>query len=462
MTTLPANNPFRRGPQGADRTWPLLGYAAVTAALLIFLRGSITDGPARLLQPVLFGAFLLSLLFAYQWRAAPWAKTAVFALGIVFVLPFMGRDNTSYFDLVIQMLIFGALALGLNIVVGLAGLLDLGYIAFFAVGAYLWGVFGSPQFAEVSGNAAFATGINANFFWLFIPLGVIAAALVGVLIGLPVLKLKGDYLAIVTLGLGEVIRIFANNLDVTNGPQGIDAIESAPVPWLNSLAGSLGFAPDQYRLFFLYILVLVVVGAVILVNYRLDRSKIGRSWIAIREDEVAAQAMGVPLLRTKLLAFASGASFAGAMGVIFAAKQSFIDPKSFDYFQSIGVLSMVILGGMGNIAGVLLGAVVVTMLNLMVLPTISEVLQGSFPNINPNLDPSKYQRLIFGLVLVLMMLYRPEGLLPSARRQAEMHQDDDPPPDSLEADNALQSGTAEVLSPGFSTRGENERTGSER
>ena len=260
-----------------------------------------------------------------------------------------------------------------------------------------------------------------------------------------------------------MIRIFANNLDVTNGPQGIDAIESAPVPWLNTLAGNLGFAPDQHRLFFLYILTLVVIGIVILVNYRLDRSKIGRSWIAIREDEVAAQAMGVPLLRTKLLAFASGASFAGAMGVIFAAKQSFIDPKSFDYFQSIGVLSMVILGGMGNIAGVLLGAVVVTMLNLMILPTISEVLQGSFPNINPNLDPSKYQRLIFGLVLVLMMLYRPEGLLPSARRQAEMHHGDgDPPPDSLSADNALQSGTAEVLSPGFSTRGENERTGSER
>ncbi|SEI75112.1 amino acid/amide ABC transporter membrane protein 2, HAAT family [Deinococcus reticulitermitis] len=465
MTTLPMSPaPLRPRDLRPDRTWALVGYSALTAALLIFLRDVIADGPLRLLQPVLFGAFLLSLLFAYQWRAAAWAKTLVYALGIVFVLPFMGRANTSYFDLVIQMMIFAALALGLNIVVGLAGLLDLGYIAFFAVGAYLWGVFGSPQYGDITGNAAFAAGVNPALFWLFIPLAVAAAAFVGILIGLPVLKLKGDYLAIVTLGLGEVIRIFANNLEVTNGPQGIDGIESAPVPWLNTLAGNLGFAEDQYRLFFLYILVLFVIGIVILVNYRLDRSKLGRSWIAIREDEVAAQAMGVPLLRTKLLAFASGASFAGAMGVIFAAKQAFIDPKSFDYFQSIGVLSMVILGGMGNIPGVMLGAVVVTMLNLMVLPTLSEVLQGSFPNINQNLDPSKYQRLIFGLVLVFMMLYRPEGLLPSERRKAEMHEHEHggPAPDSLSADNRLQEGDGTAYSPGLSTIKENERTGSER
>lgn len=467
MTTAPVKpSPLKTQPAGADRTWLLVAYTAISALLLIFMRDRVADGPMKLLQPVLFGGFLLSLLFAYQWKAASWAKMLVFASAIVFVLPFMGRSNTSYFDLLIQMMIFAALALGLNIVVGLAGLLDLGYIAFFAVGAYLWGIFGSPQFAEVTGNQAYAHGINPAFFWLFIPLAVAAAAGVGVLIGLPVLKLKGDYLAIVTLGLGEVVRIFANNLAVTNGPQGIDAIESAPVPWLDRLAHSLGFAEDQYRLFFLYILVLVVIGIIVMVNQRLDRSKIGRAWIAIREDEVAAQAMGVPLLKTKLLAFASGASFAGAMGVIFAAKQAFIDPKSFDYFQSIGVLSMVILGGMGNIPGVMLGAVVVTMLNLMVLPTLSEVLQSSFPNINQNVDPSKYQRLIFGLVLVFMMLYRPEGLLPSERRKNEMHSegDGDPPAGSISADNQLQqgAGAGEVLSPGYATRGENERTGSER
>lgn len=479
MTTLPtAPAPIRPRDTRPDRTLPLLAYSGVMAALLIFMRDMIADGPMRLLQPVLFGGFLLSLLFAYQWKAAGWAKTAVFALAILFVLPFMGRSNTSYFDLVIQMLIFGALALGLNIVVGLAGLLDLGYIAFFAVGAYLWGVFGSPRFGEITGNPAFVNGIDPNLFWLFIPLAVAAAALVGVLIGLPVLKLKGDYLAIVTLGLGEVIRIFANNLEVTNGPQGIDGIQSASVPFLDNIAKSLGFGEDQYRLFFLYILVLAVIAIIILVNHRLDRSKIGRSWVAIREDEIAAQAMGVPLLKTKLLAFATGASFAGAMGVIFAAKQAFIDPKSFDYFQSIGVLSMVILGGMGNIAGVLVGAVVVTLLNLMVLPTISEVMQSQFPNINPNLDPSKYQRLIFGFVLVFMMLFRPEGLVPSERRKAEMHHDDptdtntDPAPDSLSAENhnaggnlgghLSDGGPTETLSPGLATRAEDERTGSEK
>ncbi|RJF73170.1 branched-chain amino acid ABC transporter permease [Deinococcus cavernae] len=474
MTTAPVRpNPLKTRPVGGDRTWLLLAYTAISGLLLVFMRDLVADGPMKMLQPVLFGGFLLSLLFAYQWKAAPWAKMLVFAAAIVFVLPFMGRSNTSYFDLMIQMMIFSALALGLNIVVGLAGLLDLGYIAFFAVGAYLWGIFGSPQFAEVTGNPAFAGGINPAYFWLFIPLAVAAAAGVGVLIGLPVLKLKGDYLAIVTLGLGEVIRIFANNLSVTNGPQGIDAIESAPVPWLNSLAHTLGFAEDQYRLFFLYILVLGVIAVTIVVNQRLDRSKIGRAWIAIREDEVAAQAMGVPLLKTKLLAFATGASFAGAMGVIFAAKQAFIDPKSFDYFQSIGVMSMVILGGMGNIPGVILGAIVVTMLNLMVLPTLSEVLQSSFPNINQNLDPSKYQRLIFGLVLVFMMLYRPEGLLPSERRKHEMHSDDEHPAvDSITTENLNHGGElgghlrdgsgVETLSPGLATRSDNERTGSEK
>ncbi len=465
MTTLPVSPaPNKVKPVTQDRSWLLVAYSVITAALLILLKDVTADGPAKLLQPVLFGAFLLSFVFATQWQSERWAKIFVFVLGIVFVLPFMGKVNTSYFDLVIQMLIFAALALGLNIVVGLAGLLDLGYIAFFAVGAYLWGVFGSPQFGHITGNAAFANGVNPNLFWLFIPLGVAAAAGVGVLIGLPVLKLKGDYLAIVTLGLGEVVRIFANNLKVTNGPQGIDGIESAPVPLLNALAKSLGFAEDQYRLFFLYILVLVVIAIVVMVNYRLDRSAIGRSWIAIREDEIAAQAMGVPLLRTKLLAFASGASFAGAMGVIFAAKQMFIDPKSFDYFQSIGVLSMVILGGMGNIAGVILGAIVVTLLNLMILPTLSEVLQASFPNINQNLDPSKYQRLIFGFVLVFMMLFRPEGLLPSARRKAELDgaEDSNAPAGSLTADNKLHEGAGEVMSPGFATMKEDDRTGSER
>ncbi|WP_027480707.1 branched-chain amino acid ABC transporter permease [Deinococcus pimensis] len=453
-----------------DRTWLLVAYTVITGALLVIFEQNLPT----LAQSGLLTLFLASLYFAHQWRAAPWAKIAVGAASLLFVLPLVGRDNGAIFDLIIQIAIFAALALGLNIVVGLAGLLDLGYVAFFAVGAYLWGIFASPQIGRIYEGAAFANGINPNLFWLFLAVGIAAAAFVGILIGLPVLKLRGDYLAIVTLGLGEVIRVLATNLTVyTNGSQGITPIGSAPVGPLNAVAARLGFTEDQYNLFFLYFLVLLIVGLVILVNTRLDRSRIGRAWIAIREDEVAAQAMGVPLVRTKLLAFATGASFAGIMGVIFAAKQAFISPESFNFFQSIGVLSMVILGGMGSIPGVILGAGVVTLLNLNLLPALSEQLQATIPNLNPNLDPAKYQRFIFGVILVLMMLYRPEGLLPSVRRQIEMHEGDDGTavPDSL-SDNAARAANGgalttgrnaeDALSPGLATREENDRSGEER
>lgn len=536
-----------------DRTVALIVYTAVTALLLFLGAGRLVAGvtfPA-VVQSFVFAAFLGSLLLAYQWRANGLVKLLVGAFALIFVLPDIGRGNGSFFDLAIQIGIFAALALGLNIVVGLAGLLDLGYVAFFAVGAYLWGIFGSGQLqqiiqgdlparplgvvdwlvpllltllgvagyfwmkaidrahpgalkpkggqkaarnfavflivvgvvsalvllgtlitAAVTGYygghpqslAALSGGVNANFFWLFLILAVVAAAIVGVLIGLPVLRLKGDYLAIVTLGLGEVIRVFANNLTkYTNGPQGITSVTTAPVPWLDRLAEALNFPPAQYKLFFLYFLVLVVIAVVILVNVRLSRSHIGRAWVAIREDEVAAQAMGVPLVHTKILAFATGASFAGIMGAIFAAKQQFISPESFNFFQSIGVLTMVILGGMGNIAGVILGAAAVTLLNLSILPGLSETVQASFPGLNSNLDPAKYNRLLFGLILVLMMLFRPEGLLPSARQQVMMHEhdDSDPAQDSVAA--ITESGhAAEVFSVGEATEKDSTRTESDR
>jgi len=533
-------------------------YTVVTALLLFLALGDLVPGvkfPA-VITSSLFLLFLGSLLLAFQWRANTVVKLVIAAAALLVIIPDIGRLNGSYFDLAIQMCIFAALALGLNIVVGQAGLLDLGYVAFFAVGAYLWGVFGSGQFQQIvkadlpytpltvtawlaplllavvgaagyawmkgidrahpgamkpkgpqrlaravavtlvvigvvsalvfvatlvnaaitsyySGHAAalvsLANGVNPNLFWLFIVLAVAAAAIVGVLIGLPVLKLKGDYLAIVTLGLGEVIRVFANNMTkYTNGPQGITSITTAPAPWLDSIAGSLKFQPEQFKLFFLYFLVLAVIAVVITVNVRLGNSNIGRAWVAIREDELAAQAMGVPLVRTKILAFATGASFAGVMGVVFAAKQQFISPESFSYFQSIGVLTMVILGGMGNIAGVILGAVVVTWINLSVLPGLSETIQSSFPGLNSNLDPAKYNRLLFGLVLVLMMLFRPEGLLPSTRQRLMMHENDDTDPadDSLNADGAQggalgtgATGMPDVRSPGLSPRSEDQRTG---
>jgi branched-chain amino acid transport system permease protein len=543
--------PRKAAPDSPDRTILLLAYALITGLLLFYGTGRLVPGQTlpAIAVSFIFAAFLGSLLLAYQWRAATWAKLLVGGVGLLLVIPDIGRGNGSFFDLAIQMCIFAALALGLNIVVGQAGLLDLGYVAFFAVGAYLWGVFGSGQFQAVlksdlpakplgvvdwgvpllltllgaagllwmrsidrayPGSAkpkggvraarafsvllivigvvaalvliatlltaaitgyytgspaaldALVNGINPNFFWLFIILAVAVAAIVGVLIGLPVLKLKGDYLAIVTLGLGEVIRVFANNLTkYTSGPQGINAITTAPVPLSDRLAGALNFPPEQFKLFFLYFLVLVVIGIVITVNVRLSRSSIGRAWIAIREDEIAAQAMGIPLVRTKIMAFATGASFAGIMGVIFAAKQQFISPESFTFFQSINVLTMVILGGMGNIAGVILGAAVVTLLNLSILTALSETLQA-LPNFNSNLDPAKYNRLIFGIILVLMMLFRPEGLLPSARQRLMMHEDD-PMDDATSKDataGALNpENAAEVYSPGVATKADNERGG---
>jgi len=467
MTAL--SRPPRPAAQ-ADRTWLLLAYGVVTSTLMLLLERNLPS----IAQSLLLTLFLGNLLFAYQWRAAPWAKGLVGAASLLVILPWVGRENTGVFDLAIQIGIFAALALGLNIVVGLAGLLDLGYVAFFAVGAYLWGIFASPQIGRITENPALVNGINPNYFWLFLILAIAAAAIVGILIGLPVLKLRGDYLAIVTLGLGEVIRVLATNLNVyTHGSQGITPVGTAPVPWLDSIAAALGFAPDQYNLFFLYFLVLIVIAIVIVVNVRLDRSRIGRAWIAIREDEIAAQSMGVPLVRTKLIAFATGASFAGIMGVIFAAKQTFISPETFSFMQSIGVLAMVILGGMGSIPGVILGAAVVTLLNLNILISLSESLASAFPGINPELDPAKYQRFIFGVILVLMMLFRPEGLMPTVRKRMELHENeiDGPVTGSLDDDAQRRTDDApltntnavkDVYSPGLSTRNEDDRTGGER
>jgi branched-chain amino acid transport system permease protein len=244
-----------------------------------------------------------------------------------------------------------------------------------------------------------------------------------VLLGLPVLRLHGDYLAIVTLGFGEVIRVLANNLDkpinFTNGPKGITPIGRPPAPF--------GLPYSEYS----YFLVLLIVVVVIVVNRRLEDSHIGRAWEAIREDEVAAQAMGVPLVRAKLLAFACGASFAGVMGVVFAAKQVFINPESFTFLESIGVLAMVILGGMGSIPGAVLGATVVTVLNLQVLKGLSlwlnelknagvVILGYPLADLPTQLEPAKYERMIFGIILVLMTIYRPQGFLPAKRRQREI------------------------------------------
>jgi branched-chain amino acid transport system permease protein len=369
---------------------------------------------------LVFLVFQSSLLFVYLARIPQWLRAGLLATALLVLMPIIGFYNGYYLEIATQVGIFVALALGLNIVVGLAGLLDLGYVAFFAVGAYTWAIVGSPH-----GNEIFGGGfpLAPVWFYLFLVIGLVVAAGTGVLLGLPVLRLRGDYLAIVTLGFGEVIRVLANNLDkpvnFTNGPKGITPIGRPPVPF------GLPYAET------FYFLVLLIVVVVILVNRRLEDSHVGRAWEAIREDELAAQAMGVPLVRAKLLAFACGASFAGVMGVVFSAKQVFINPESFTFLESIGVLAMVILGGMGSIPGAVLGATVVTVLNLQVLKGLSlwlnelknagvTVLGYSLANLPTQLEPAKYERMVFGIILVLMMIFRPQGIFPARRRQREL------------------------------------------
>jgi branched-chain amino acid transport system permease protein len=382
---------------------------------------------------IAFLLFLFSILAIYFFPVVNWYK---FVLGLAvlgLVMPIVGNQNQGFLDVVTQCAIFVALALGLNLVVGSAGLLDLGYVAFWAIGAYLWAIFGTTQANNIFPGADLFP-LHGAWFFLFLALGVGVAAFAGVLLGLPVLRLRGDYLAIVTLGFGEVIRLLASNLDkpvnITNGSRGITAIGQPPLPGEGTLQTlNLVSSPAAaYRMYF-YVLALLIVFLTVIVARRLNSSRIGRAWTAIREDETAAIAMGVPLVRMKLLAFAAGASFAGAMGVLFAAKQQFIDPKTFDLVRSISILSMVILGGMGSIPGAILGATLITLLNLRILPEVAAQLaiwrREGLP-IPEQIDPVAYQRLLFGLVLILMTIFRPEGFLPERRRRLELHRDTEP------------------------------------
>lgn len=397
-----------------------------------------------------FLIFISSILFIYYLRIDTKVKLPLMLLITLVLIPIVGIRNIFYLEVIFQISVFAALALGLNIVVGFAGLLNLGYVAFYAVGAYLWAFFGSQQMFllhSIPGSAPLTNEffLPANMFYVFVLLGLIVAAITGILLGLPVLRLRGDYLAIVTLGFGEIIRVLANNLDkpinLTNGPQGITPIQrpTLPEPILNGLRTILNpvvghniSEAEFYNLYF-YLAALLVIIVVIVVVRRLDDSNIGRAWTAIREDETAAVAMGIPVVKLKLAAFAAGASFAGAMGVLFAASRTFVSPESFNFMQSIGVLTMVILGGLGSIPGVIVGAAVVVILNLQILQGLSlylsqlrqsdavvPIINFAWKNLSNQLDPAKYQRMLFGIILILMMIYRPSGLIPSQRRKREL------------------------------------------
>jgi branched-chain amino acid transport system permease protein len=273
-------------------------------------------------------------------------------------------------------LMYIMLGLGLNIVVGVAGLLDLGYVAFYAVGAYTYAL------------------LNYHFglsFWICLPVGAATAAIFGIILGFPVLRLRGDYLAIVTLGFGEIIRLILENWnEFSFGPSGIANI---PRPGLLSIDFSL----KGHTVYIYFLVIVFTIFTIFMVN-RLQNSRLGRAWLALREDEIACQAMGVDKTRTKLTAFALGATWAGLAGVIFAAKTTFINPASFTIWESINILCIVVLGGMGSIVGVVLGALV-----LVLLP---EYLRAF----------SEYRMLTFGCILVLMMVFRPGGIVSNVRR----------------------------------------------
>jgi ABC-type branched-subunit amino acid transport system permease subunit len=315
------------------------------------------------------------------------------------------------------------LALGLNIVVGFAGLLDLGYVAFFVFGAYTWALVGSPQLTVLTGLVS-DPHVWSWLFWPMVLVAALIAALWGVLLGVPTLRLRGDYLAIATLGFGEIIPIVAQNMDkYTGGSNGLSGIYSPAflgIQWNVS-------TPMPY-----YYLMLFLVVLVLLANVRLRDSRLGRSWVAISEDEVAAVSSGINLVKTKLLAFGAGAFFSGIAGAYFAAKLSTVSSSDFSFTDSVLYLSMIVLGGLGSIPGVVVGALVVYAINVLVLGGLDDIggdpasflhpVYTQLQTIFPNFSFGNIRNLIFGIILILIMIFRPEGLIPSARRRRKQQE----------------------------------------
>ncbi len=397
------------------------------------------------------------------------ATLLTFAFVLVF-FPFVDfAAQTKWIDTAIQILFFVMMALGLNITVGFAGLLDLGYVAFFTIGAYAAGLLSSSHL-----------GINLDF-WLALPIAALVAAIFGLILGTPTLRLRGDYLAIVTLGFGQIVPVLFRNLtevrieepisaffaslagnpemaiclvgcdrplNLTGGEAGINPIGRPYLPVIGTF-NSTNYLPWYYLILLLVVFTYFAIA-------RLRDSRLGRSWAAIREDELAASAMGINLVKTKLLAFAMGASFAGLAGAFYAAYISAIFPSTFDFAISVIILCMVILGGLGNMTGVILGSIIIMAADRLYLPQLANVLKGflntsvlpfiSDPALKDfvavSLDPLQMRLFLFGLTLVIMMIVRPEGLVPDAMHQAEMHSANEASKESL-SDARRQSAAAE-------------------
>ena len=337
------------------------------------------------------------------------------AAAVLIALPLFAQQfGQGWVRIMALALLYVLLALGLNIVVGYAGLLDLGFVAFYAVGAYMYALLASPHLAEnfESFKAMFPNGLHMPL-WVVIPAGAALAGFFGILLGAPTLKLRGDYLAIVTLGFGEIIRVFLNNLDhpvnITNGPKGLNQIDSFHIFGMN-FGKSIsigGFEIASVTLYY-YLFLVLVIGSVV-ISHRLQMSRVGRAWMAIREDEIAAKAMGINTRNLKLLAFGMGATFGGVSGAMFASFQGFISPESFSLMESVMIVAMVVLGGIGHLPGVILGAVL-----LSALPEVLRYVAGPLQAMTGGrLDSAILRQLLIALAMISIMLLRPRGLWPS-------------------------------------------------
>jgi branched-chain amino acid transport system permease protein len=375
-------------------------------------------------------------------QTPPWAETAFIPVFFIVVaaLPFFFASGSGFIDTATLALAYTVNALGLNIIVGFAGLLDLGYVAFFAIGAYTIGWFGSGFFAFVNGSkgvhiavSGFASnlpGIHMNFLLILVT-AVILTTIAGMLIGLPTLRLRGDYIAIVTLAFGEIIGRIAVNGDgiklssvpilggafenafgkdqtFTAGRQGITPVDKIKLPGVDQFT-SLNLRPWYWT-------ALALVGLVLFVNFRLRNSRLGRAWVALREDEVAAVAMGVPSVKTKLLAYGTGAAFGGIAGAFLGSYNNTVNGDQFQFYFSILILGMVILGGLGSIWGVVLGAITLTFINFWLIPDVLNTLPSK---LGLDFDMTQITFAIYGFLLVIMMILRPQGLLPERRRAME-------------------------------------------
>ena len=396
---------------------------AVLVAVLTIVGGTAIEMDS--FMAVVLGLLLAArIVLSEDRRASRVLDVAVVSWAIF--LPFMHPSGGGFIEDANLALAYVVMALGLNIIVGFAGLLDLGYVAFFAIGADTIGWLGSGFASEVnageglsilvSGPAAELPGIHANFLVVLIA-AVVLTTIAGMLIGLPTLRLRGDYIAIVTLAFGEIIHKVAVNGDevtfgsykLTNGRQGITPVDKIDIPFVDQFT-SLNLRPW-------YFVALALVLLVLFVNFRLRDSRLGRAWIALREDEVAAASMGVPQVKTKLLAYGTGAAFGGMSGAFLGSYLNTVNADQFQFSFSIFVLAMIILGGLGSIWGVVLGAVVLSFINNRLIP---DVLNEVPSEVGLDFDLTELNFAIFGFLLVIMMVLRPEGLLPERRRALEM------------------------------------------